>query len=142
VTGFRRRRESRTIAALLALLLSIQAIAWVAHSVTHVERLQQADAWRASPSTLVQVPAEGLADGAVPAGASATAEAPHAAHAHGGPFARCGACDALAELQGGALPWQPPVPTTLSSEPAPSGRGAAPVHRFLARATARGPPPG
>lgn len=119
MTRVRRAHGTRSLAAVLALLLSIQAFVWVVHAAEH------APAWRG---------------GALPV--QALADAPDRIHVHAGPFARCGACDALAQLQGGALPW------TLTTAPLRAARApATPVRavladRFLARANARGPPPG
>lgn len=117
------RRRARGLAALLALLLSVQAIAWVAHAVEHGGWLAQARGEAGNAASLV-------------------ADEPDRAHVHGGPFARCGACDALAQLQGAA----PPAPTGLvllrAAPQALPDPGALQAERILARATARAPPRG
>jgi len=123
----RTHRRERGLAALLALLLSLQAIAWVSHAVEH-------GGWHAGAS--------GASGASVEARQAAPAGSRDDAHLHGGPFARCGACDALAQLQGAAPPaWigLGPVRAALPELPEP---GAIEAHRILARATARGPPSG
>ena len=120
----RTHRRARGLAALLALLLSLQAIAWVSHAVEH-------GGWLADAS-----------GASVEARQAASAGSRDDAHFHGGPFARCGACDALAQLQGAAPPARielGPVRAALPKLPEP---GAIEAHRILARATARGPPRG
>lgn len=117
----RTHRRARGIAALLALLLSVQTIAWVSHAVEH-------RGW--------------FAGATVEGGDLVSADSRDEADVHGGPFARCGACDALAELQGAAPParmWLAPVRAAQPGFPDP---GAIEAHRILARASARGPPRG
>lgn len=125
----RAHRRARGLAALLALLLSVQAIAWVAHAVEH-------GGWLASAS--------GEARQAAPDGSRdlVLSDDSDRVHLHGGPFSRCGACDALAQLQAVAPPariWLAPVRAALPDLPDP---GAVQAQRILPRATARGPPRG
>ena len=136
----RTHRGARGIAALLALLLSVQAIAWVSHAVEHGGWLARAPGVAGDPREAARAGSRALAP--VEGGDLFSADSRDDVHVHGGPFARCGACDALAELQGAAPParmWLAPV---RAAQPEFPDSGAIQAHRILARATARGPPRG
>lgn len=138
----RTHRRARGLATLLALLLSVQAIAWVSHAAEHGGWFASASggAFGASGREAASAGSRALASGE--GGDLIYADSRDEVHVHGGPFARCGACDALAQLQGAAPPtriWLAPVRAVQPEFP---DFAAIQAHRILARATARGPPRG